>query len=155
SFRVPNQELLITPIMVNENMVDVTVAPTQPGQPAAVEWRPRSAAFAVAGSVSTTAAGTPETVALSGDGRAEGIGTAGCAGTVAGDIPEGYRAPLSGSPTLVQTFRIEDPAAYARTAFVEALARAGVTVMAPAVGPNPGGRLPAAGSYAPDTRVGQ
>src|SRR5712692_2770856 len=32
SFRVPNQNLLITPIMVNENMVDVSVAPTQPGQ---------------------------------------------------------------------------------------------------------------------------
>jgi len=94
-------------------------------------------------------------VSLSGNGLVECVGTAGCSGTLAGDIPVGYQAPLSGSPTLVQTFRIEDPAAFARTAFVEALKRAGVTVMAPAVAKNPTERLPAAGSYAPDSRVAQ
>jgi PBP4 family serine-type D-alanyl-D-alanine carboxypeptidase len=155
SFRVPNQNLLVTPIMVNENMVDVTVTPTQVGQAASVDWRPRSGAFAVNGRVNTVAAGAAETVSLSGDGRVECIGTAGCAGTLNGDIPMGYRAPLSGSPTLVQTFRIEDPAAFARTAFVEALGRAGVTVVAPAVAKNPTERLPAAGSYAPDSLVAQ
>jgi D-alanyl-D-alanine carboxypeptidase/D-alanyl-D-alanine-endopeptidase (penicillin-binding protein 4) len=152
-FRVPNQNLLITPIMVNENMVDVTVAPTQVGQAASVDWRPKSDAFAVNGTVNTVAAGSPESVSLSGQGLVECIGTAGCSGTVAGDIPVGYRAPLSQSPTLVQTFRIEDPAAFARTAFIDALERAGVTVRAPSVAMNPTGRLPAAGSYTPDTRV--
>ena len=39
-YRVPNGNLLITPMMLNENMVDVTVTPTQPGQPATVEYRP-------------------------------------------------------------------------------------------------------------------
>lgn len=29
TFRVPNQNLLITPIMVNENMIDVTITPTR------------------------------------------------------------------------------------------------------------------------------
>jgi PBP4 family serine-type D-alanyl-D-alanine carboxypeptidase len=155
SFRVPNQNLLVTPIMVNENMVDVTVSPTQVGQAASVDWRPKSEAFAVNGRVSTVAAGTADTVSLSGSGLVECVGTAGCNGTLAGDIPLGYEAPLSGSPTLVRTFRIEDPAAFARTAFVEALKRAGVTVMAPAVAKNPTERLPAAGSYAPDARVAQ
>jgi D-alanyl-D-alanine carboxypeptidase len=55
----------------------------------------------------------------------------------------------------VQTFRIEDPAAFARTAFIEALKRAGVGVTAPPVKKNPTGMLPAVGSYAPDTRVAQ
>src|SRR5215211_302383 len=77
SFRVPNQNLLITPIMVNENMVDVTVAPTQPGQPASVEWRPMTAAFSVDGGVQTVAAGGADSVSLSGDGRAECVGAAG------------------------------------------------------------------------------
>ncbi|HET7091914.1 MAG TPA: D-alanyl-D-alanine carboxypeptidase, partial [Thermomicrobiales bacterium] len=52
-------------------------------------------------------------------------------------------------------FRIEDPAAFARTAFIEALQRAGVTVTAPAVAANPAAKLPAPDSYAPDTRVAQ
>ena len=71
SFRVPNQQLLITPIMVNENMVDVTVVPTQVGRDASVDWRPRTAAFGVTGTVATTAAGTPDTVSLSGNGLVE------------------------------------------------------------------------------------
>src|SRR5262249_41948175 len=100
-FRVPNQELLITPIMVNENMVDVTVAPTRPGQAASVDWRPRSAAFGVNGAVMSAPAGASDTVTLSGDGRVACVGADGCAGTVDGEIPVGYRAPLSDSPTLV------------------------------------------------------
>jgi PBP4 family serine-type D-alanyl-D-alanine carboxypeptidase len=155
SFRVPNQNLLITPIMVNENMVDVTVTPTQPGHAASVDWRPHTGAFAVSGKVNTAVAGTPDAVSLSGNGLVECIGTVDCSGTVEGDIPLGYQAPLSGSPTLVQTFRIEDPAAFARTAFVEALARTGTTVMAPSVAQNPTGRLPAPVAYSPDTRVAQ
>ncbi|HET7092923.1 MAG TPA: D-alanyl-D-alanine carboxypeptidase, partial [Thermomicrobiales bacterium] len=154
-FRVPNQNLLITPIMVNENMVDVTITPTTAGEAATVVWRPHSGAFAVDAHVTTTAAGTPDTVTLSGGGRVECIGAAGCAGTVEGDIPADFRAPLSGQPELVQTFRIEDPAAFARTAFIEALQRAGVTVAAAPVAPNPAAKLPAPDSYAADARVAQ
>lgn len=154
-FRVPNQNLLITPIMVNENMVDVTITPTVTGDPATVAWRPHTGAFDVDAHVMTTAEGTPDTVTLSGDGRVECIGTEGCSGTVAGDIPESFQAPLSGQPDLVQTFRIEDPAAFARTAFIEALQRAGVTVAAPPVAANPAGKLPAADAYTPEQRVAE
>jgi PBP4 family serine-type D-alanyl-D-alanine carboxypeptidase len=154
-FRVPNQHLLITPVMVNENMVDVTVTPTWPGRAATVDWRPQTGAFAVTSTVRTAAPGTADTVRLSGDGLLECAGSAGCAGALEGEIPLGYRAPLSGSPLLVQTFRVEDPAAFARTAFVEALGRAGVAVAAPPVAPNPDRLLPAPGTYAPETRVAQ
>jgi D-alanyl-D-alanine carboxypeptidase/D-alanyl-D-alanine-endopeptidase (penicillin-binding protein 4) len=155
SFRVPNQHLLITPIMVNENMVDVTITPTNPGDDASMTWRPRSDAFSVEGAVQTTAEGTPDTVKLSGNGLAECIGSAGCAGTISGDIPIGFQAPLSDSPSLVQTFRIEDPPTFARIAFIEALGRAGVTVTAPSLGPNPVAKLPAADSYAAENRVAE
>jgi D-alanyl-D-alanine carboxypeptidase/D-alanyl-D-alanine-endopeptidase (penicillin-binding protein 4) len=109
----------------------------------------------VTGRVGTGGAGTADTVSLSGDGLVECVGTVGCSGSVEGDIAVGYEAPLSGSPALVQTFRIEDPAAFTRTAFIEALGRAGVRVLAPSVARNPAGKLPAPGSYAPDTRVAQ
>jgi D-alanyl-D-alanine carboxypeptidase/D-alanyl-D-alanine-endopeptidase (penicillin-binding protein 4) len=153
SFRVPNQQLLITPIMVNENMVDVSVTPTVPGEAANVNWRPHTGAFAVDARVTTTAAGTPDTVMLSGNGRVECIGEDGCSGTVTGDIPAGFRAPLSNEPDLVQTFRIENPPAFARTAFIEALQRVGVTGAASPLGDNPGETLPAIDAYTADNRV--
>ncbi len=145
SFRVPNQNLLIPPIMVNENMVDVTLAPTEPGRAATLDWRPRSQAFEVSSDVSTTPVGADADVSLSGEGRVQCIGAAGCGGTLEGTIPVGYRAPLSQNPLHVQTFRIENPAAYARTAFIEALGRAGVSVSAaPAAGCRRRTRIPRA-----------
>ena len=46
SYRVPNQQLLITPTMLNEDMVDVTVTPLSPGsrrRSSTAPRRPRSA----------------------------------------------------------------------------------------------------------------
>ena len=113
SFRVPNEPLLITPIMVNDNMIDVTVTPTAAGQPAAVDWRPQTEAFGVHAGVTTVPVGSDTTVSLSDGGRAECIGEAGCVGTVEGEIPVGYRAPLTETGSLVQTFRTEEPASFA------------------------------------------
>ena len=64
-----------------------------------------------------------------------------------------YAPALPGVPTLVQTFTIPDPSAYLRTVFIEALTAAGVTVAAPAVGPNPADRLP--DGYAGAARLGE
>ncbi|HEY5856194.1 MAG TPA: D-alanyl-D-alanine carboxypeptidase [Aldersonia sp.] len=150
-YRVPNGNLLVTPIILNENMVDVTVTPTIPGAPARVEYRPHTEAFAVEASVTTTEPGTPSTVAISGEGRIQCIGAADCRGTVAGTIPADYRAPLSGATDFVRIFRVEDPAAFARTAFIEALENNGVTVTAAPVAPNPA--PPQSPDYPPDTQV--
>jgi D-alanyl-D-alanine carboxypeptidase/D-alanyl-D-alanine-endopeptidase (penicillin-binding protein 4) len=72
---------------------------------------------------------------------------------VSGDIPADYAAPLSGEESFVGTFRVEEPNAFMRTAFIEALNRNGVDVTAPAVAENPSDLMPAQGDYAPDTRV--
>jgi PBP4 family serine-type D-alanyl-D-alanine carboxypeptidase len=152
-YRVPNGNLLITPIMVNENMVDVTVAPTAPGRPARVTHRPATAAFGVRDRVTTAAAGTDAAVELSGSRLIECIGRPRCTGTVGGSLPVGYRAPLTELDRFVGTFRVEDPAAFARTAFVEALRRNGVRVVAPTVRSNPRGVLPRRFGYPSATRV--
>jgi len=136
AYRVPNGDLLVSPILVNENMVDVTVTPTRAGQPARVDWRPKTPGFRVTANVMTVAAGKPDDVTLSDKGLVNCVGSSGCAGTVAGTIPVGYKAPLSGSAMFVRTFRIEDPPSFARIAFIQALQRAGVTVRAPLVAPN-------------------
>jgi D-alanyl-D-alanine carboxypeptidase/D-alanyl-D-alanine-endopeptidase (penicillin-binding protein 4) len=157
-YRVPNGNLLITPTMLNENMVDVTVTPAATaGQAATMAYRPRTAALAVNGHVDTVAAGTAATkVTLSDGARPTCLGTPGCTATVSGEIPVGYKAPLTGSDSFVGTFRVEDPDTFVRTAFIEALARNGVTVTAPAVAPNDASKLSEKvmpGSYAPDTQV--
>ncbi|MGH9097753.1 MAG: D-alanyl-D-alanine carboxypeptidase, partial [Acidimicrobiales bacterium] len=59
----------------------------------------------------------------------------------------------TGASTLVRTFRIEDPTTFARTAFIEAQQRQGVTVSANPVGPNPRAVLPASPTYPDDTQV--
>ena len=148
-FRVPNGNVLITPVIVNDNLVDVTILPTEPGEPAAVTWRPVSAGFTVRNEAVTAAAGEAAAIRLevSPDDPTVGI--------VRGRIPVGYKAPLPGVPTLVQTFAIPDPSAYLRTVFIEALAEAGVSVTAPATGLNPAAKLPAAGAYGDDAKVAE
>lgn len=152
-FRVPNQLLLITPMIVNDNRIDVTILPATPGQKAIVEWRPHTAAFDVAADVMTVAAGERTSVTLT--PLAPGLGK------VSGQIAADFAPPLPGVKTLVQTFRIDDPnapqdpAAFGRTTFIEALARAGVAVTAPLVGPNPADKLPPPDSYLAGTQVAQ
>ena len=154
AYRVPNGNLLISPMLVNENMVDVTVTPTQPGQAASTTYRPQTGAFTVTSTVETGAAGSKEDVKLSDKGSIGCIGTPGCSGTISGSLPQGYVAPLSSSPDLVRTFRVEDPPSFARTAFIEALQRQGITVTAAPVAPNPSASLPPASSYTDQTKVG-
>jgi PBP4 family serine-type D-alanyl-D-alanine carboxypeptidase len=156
-FRVPNQELLITPIIINDNRIDVTILPTQPGEQARVEWRPHTATFKVIGHVITVAAGDKTDVKL----KQTGLHT----GVVSGQIAADYTSSLPGVKTLVQTFRIDDPAydpaamqepaAFARTTFIEALERAGITVRARLVGPNPSRKLPPPDSYWADGKVAE
>lgn len=149
----PNGNLLVTPILVNENLVDVTVTPTQAGQPATVEYRPKTAAFAVESTVTTGAAGSAATVKLSDETLIKCLGLAGCKGTVSGSIPEHYTAPVIGGSQMVRTFRIEDPSTFARTAFIEALERHGVTLAAAPVAPNPISVLAVSPTYTDDTKV--
>jgi D-alanyl-D-alanine carboxypeptidase/D-alanyl-D-alanine-endopeptidase (penicillin-binding protein 4) len=145
-FRVPNGNVLVTPITVNDNLIDVTIRPTRPGRPASVDWRPRSAGFTVRSTARTVPRGARQTISLtaSKDGRS---------GVVHGSIPVGYKPDLPGVSTLVQTFTVADPSAYARTVLIEALRRAGVAVDAPTVGPNPASRLPARRAYSAGARV--
>ena len=137
-------------MMLNENQIDVTVTPTQVGQAASLVYRPLTGFFEVVGQVMTTAAGSESTVEFSGDRLTSGVGGT---GTVYGNIPIDYAAPLSSIADFVGTFRVEDPNPFARTAFIEALERNGVTVAANPVADNPSTILPSGFSYSDSTLV--
>jgi len=129
-----------TPITINDNRIDILSTPTADGQLAQIDHRPQTAAFTVENQVMTVPAGQPTDINVT----QPGPNVFRVSGTIAADA----------GPTL-RVGEVPDPAAFARTAFIEALERAGVDVRTRATGPNPTKRLPAEGSYQPDAQVGE
>jgi D-alanyl-D-alanine carboxypeptidase/D-alanyl-D-alanine-endopeptidase (penicillin-binding protein 4) len=133
----------LDPMIINDNVIDVSVRPTLPGEPARVSWRPQTAAIRVESQVTT-----------------------GPRSTDPNHFPYGWQltqvAPdrIVASGTIpanagieLQTSDIGDPASFARTALIEALSRAGVSVSAASTVPNPAAKLPPRNSYTDADRV--
>ncbi|HEX4017189.1 MAG TPA: D-alanyl-D-alanine carboxypeptidase/D-alanyl-D-alanine-endopeptidase [Frankiaceae bacterium] len=133
-----NEEVPTYPISINDNLIDVIATPKAVGQKAGLDWRPKTAAYTVTSNVTTGAAGSA--IKLSSKVTSPGHLL------LSGSVPAGH-APV------VYVHQIEDPPAFARTAFIEALRRAGVTVTTTSTGANPAALLPAKGSYAPSKQV--
>jgi D-alanyl-D-alanine carboxypeptidase/D-alanyl-D-alanine-endopeptidase (penicillin-binding protein 4) len=129
-----------TPIMINDNRIDIMSTPTTPGQVAKVDYRPKTAAFTVQTQVMTVPAGQMTNIEVLQPQPNVFLVT----GTIAADA----------GPSL-RVAEIPNPASFARTAFIEALQRAGIDVRAKTTGPNPTKRLPAEGSYQPAARVAE
>jgi D-alanyl-D-alanine carboxypeptidase/D-alanyl-D-alanine-endopeptidase (penicillin-binding protein 4) len=129
-----------TPVIINDNLIDVLATPTRAGQPATVATRPPAASYTVRSSVTTTAAGTPTSLHVSGSAP----GTITVTGSIAADA----------APAL-QVAPITDPASFARTALIEALTAAGVQVDADPAGANPSNLLPAQNTYPADGRLAE
>lgn len=140
--RLFSTNLLIapTPLMINENVIDVLVRPGAVGQPAALTVRPLAASYTVQSTVTTVRAGQPSEVTVSGSAP----GQITVSGTIAAD-----------APPLLRTADIDDPAAFGRTVFIQALRARGVQVDATATGPNPVDRLPQDTQYPAGSRVAQ
>lgn len=130
---------IISPIWVNENVIDITTRPTRPGQPAKVDWRPKTAAVRVVADVKTVRG---EDTPLAVDSPRPGVVR--ISGSISAD-----------SPPILSIWQIPDPASFARTAFIEALERAGVRVDAPVTGPNPTTLLPESRTYQRRNRVAE
>jgi D-alanyl-D-alanine carboxypeptidase/D-alanyl-D-alanine-endopeptidase (penicillin-binding protein 4) len=130
----------ITPIWVNENLIDVLVRPTVVGQPASFTQRPMTATYSVTSQVTTVATDKTTSVEIAEPSPGKLV--------VTGQIAAGT------APNLV-TKQVDDPSAFARTIFIEALQNAGVTVTAPALGPNPESLLPSPRSYQSADLLGQ
>ncbi len=129
---------VMSPIGINENFLDVTATPTRPGRAARISYRPRTAAWRVRSTLKTAARGSSPSWQVTQSGPREV--------TVSGTVP-------AGAGPLLQVFFIPNPIAFARTAFIEALRRAGVAVSASSVGPNPRKLLPRSRRYPGSRRV--
>ncbi len=122
----------LTPILVNDNLIDFVIEPTEPGQPAKVTWRPQTAAFRIDVKMQTVAKDRPlETwIRDLGQGRV----------LLHGTIPAGHKP-------LVRVYEVPDAVAFARSLLIEALQRAGVTVGASPLADHPHTPLPERGEY--------
>jgi D-alanyl-D-alanine carboxypeptidase/D-alanyl-D-alanine-endopeptidase (penicillin-binding protein 4) len=131
---------LITPIWVNENLIDLLVKPGAVGQQATISVRPMTSSYVVGDQVTTVGAGKATNLEVTEPtpGRI----------AVTGQI-------AAGSPPTLRVWEVADPAAFARTAFIEALSRAGVTIKAPVTGPNPAALLPPKRRYPHADLLGQ
>ncbi len=117
----PDADYVLWPIMVNDNLIDIIVQPGSRGAPAQVDHRPKTAAYRVESDVTTGAKDEEPSLEIT--------------STVPGVISVTGRVPEGGQ--VVNTYSVQDPPSFARTCFIEALNRAGVTVSAPATGQNP------------------
>lgn len=117
----------LTPIYVNDNLIDFTIAPTKAGQPAEVKWRPESKSFRIETHVETVAPkGKTETsVRDLGGGRF----------SVHGEIAEDHKPVL-------RVVEASEANSFARTLLIESLQRHGVEVDAPVSADHPQDKLP-------------
>lgn len=131
----------VSAVVLNDNVVDVVAAPAeQAGEPADVRLVPLSAYVSADVRVETTAPGVPASVEIRSAGPRRF--------TVRGHVPVGH-APV------VRVYEVDDPASFARTAFIEALRRRGVTVEGSAEADNPIEKLPTRAAVADLPKVAE
>src|SRR6266545_723094 len=130
----------VSPIVVNDNLVDIIVTPgDKAGPPATVRMRPETSYVRMDASVVTVAPGQPTRLEV----RAEG----GERFSVRGQIAVKSRP-------AIRIYGVEDPAAFARALFIETLRREGVRVTANPLAPQRGD-LPEKDSYGKLRRVAE
>jgi serine-type D-Ala-D-Ala carboxypeptidase/endopeptidase (penicillin-binding protein 4) len=129
---------LLAPIVVNDNVVDVLIAPADTaGEPARVQWRPETCFVQTDAQVMTVEEGRPTRIELRASGPNRFF--------VRGEIP------VKAKP-LVRIFTIDDPAGFARALFIECLRREGIAVSANPL-QSPQADLPPRDGYDRLTRV--
>lgn len=115
----------ISPIVVNQNLIDVLVTPGKAGESAQVELRPEVAPWHAVSTVRTASA----------DQSGAAMGVSNPQITAEGEITIGGTIAADSEPVL-KVVAMSDPATFARSAFIEALERAGVAVSAPSTRAN-------------------
>jgi D-alanyl-D-alanine carboxypeptidase/D-alanyl-D-alanine-endopeptidase (penicillin-binding protein 4) len=131
---------LLTPIIINDNVVDAVVTPaSRAGRPAKVRMHPKTAFIQMDAQVTTVAAGKRTHLVI----QAVGFQRFVVRGQIAVD-----------AKPRVRIYAVDDPAGFARALFIEALHRSGVKVHASLLQP-PQADLPAREAYAKLKRVAQ
>lgn len=120
----------LTPILLNDNMLDLTITPGVLGEMATVAVRPETSAWVVDAQVETVATDQEPSIQIRSSSPGRLI--------VRGRVPVGGRVRNEG-------YEVEDAAAFARALLIEALGRQGITVVASVLDGNDAAKLPFCG----------
>jgi len=119
-------DAVISPICVNDNLIDLTVTPgTKEGAPATLEVSPKTSYATFTSQITTSAAGVRPAMQSSADANSNGSHVVTLAGTV----------PLGGPILLV--YRVPEPSRFAAVTLVEALRGKGIEVNLPSPNAKP------------------
>jgi serine-type D-Ala-D-Ala carboxypeptidase/endopeptidase (penicillin-binding protein 4) len=109
---VEKRGMALSPILINENLIDLVINPTAVGEKASIKWRPEVPGYTVSNQVITSAKGGDPLIEIESDHEGHRI-------VVKGTIPIDRK-------DVVNTFSIKDPNVFAREAFIQALKKQGV-----------------------------
>lgn len=107
--------VVLSPVMINENLIDIVINPSIVGQPAAITWRPQvRGEYSIKNEVNTVVKGEPLSISVSADAIEKQI-------RVRGTIPEGER-------DVLRTFTVKNPKEFAKAVFIQALQEQGISI---------------------------
>lgn len=107
------RELILSPIMINENLIDLIIHPKEANEAADVSWRPMVQGYTVTNEIKTVAQG-PLDIKVTSDELKRNI-------ILKGTIPKDQKE-------VIRTFPIKDPNHFARAAFIQALRSQGISI---------------------------
>lgn len=139
----PLDQYTVSPIMINDNLIDLEILPGDPGKNATLNWQPKIDSYKVTSKVKTVAANDSQklwyTSYFSDDGSANI--------TIWGEVP-------AQSEPAVRVIPVPDPASFARAMFVDVLKKTqSIILNASADALNPSTKLPEMSEYSKLRRV--
>jgi len=117
--------VVISPIIVNDNVIDLVITPSTEGSAPQIKTSPQTAYLQLNNQIKTGAPGSKIALRIAADvAGPEGMHTV----TVSGSVPAG--------PPIHRTYRVPEPSVFAQTTFMEALRELGVAVSANSTAPD-------------------
>ena len=112
-------DVVMSPIVVNDNLIDLMIGPgASVGATASIAPAPATSYLRIVNKIKTGAAGSTENIDLASDtADASGLHTV----TLRGNTP-------AGGPAILHGYRVPDPARFAEVTFTEALKERGVAI---------------------------
>jgi D-alanyl-D-alanine carboxypeptidase/D-alanyl-D-alanine-endopeptidase (penicillin-binding protein 4) len=111
---IEKRDFVLSPIMINENLIDIIINPGTLGQPGNVTWRPEVPGYTVENQTQTVAKGEPAAIEISSDESGQKI-------VVKGTVPYD-------SKDLIRTSSIKNPKEFAKAALIQALKSQGIVL---------------------------
>lgn len=105
---------VISPIIINDNLVDFVFNPKEKGATAQVYWRPMVEGYTIDNQVKTVGKGEKLGIEITAEDGGKRF-------VLKGTLPEGQK-------DILRTYAIQDPKQFARDAFIQELRRAGIAL---------------------------